>query len=147
MSGVNTKIDITPNYDDNNLNKITDAYDASRIADSKNYSNNPTTYSPLNNDGIDYLNIPGVDYLYLTTIRGGSRMVGNCGCNNMKGGCLSCTKGAKNIMHIYKVVHIIIPTLYIKYKQGKEKAGDDAKKVKKVNKVNRVNRVKAKRKM
>ena len=143
MSGVNTIIDITPNLDKNTLNELTDAYDAARKEDNQNFLNNPTTYLPLNNEGIDYLNIPGVDYLYLSTIRGGSKMVGNCGCD-MKGGCLSCKKGAKNLMHIYRVVHIIIPSLYIKYKQGKEKAGDDVKKVNdviKANKVNKVNKV------
>lgn len=34
------------------------------------------------------------------------------------GGCFTCKKGVKNITHIYSTVHIIIPTLYSKYKKG-----------------------------
>jgi hypothetical protein len=34
------------------------------------------------------------------------------------GGCFTCKKGIKNITHIYSTVHIIIPTLYSKYKKG-----------------------------
>ena len=95
-----------------------------------------------------------VDFLYLSTIRGGRKMRkgGGCGCNmtggdedldihedinegeynegennNMNdnvediaisGGCFKCKKGVKNIIHIYRSVHIIIPTLYSKYKKG-----------------------------
>ena len=34
------------------------------------------------------------------------------------GGCFTCKKGVKNITHIYSTIHIIIPTLYGKYKKG-----------------------------
>jgi hypothetical protein len=36
----------------------------------------------------------------------------------MTGGCFTCKKGVKNITHIYSTIHIIIPTLYSKYKKG-----------------------------
>lgn len=36
----------------------------------------------------------------------------------MTGGCFTCKKGIKNITHIYSTIHIIIPTLYGKYKKG-----------------------------
>jgi len=36
----------------------------------------------------------------------------------MTGGCFTCKKGVKNIIHIYSTIHIIIPTLYSKYKKG-----------------------------
>ena len=36
----------------------------------------------------------------------------------MMGGCFTCKKGVKNIIHIYSTIHIIIPTLYSKYKKG-----------------------------
>jgi len=36
----------------------------------------------------------------------------------MTGGCFTCKKGIKNITHIYSTIHIIIPTLYSKYKKG-----------------------------
>jgi hypothetical protein len=86
-----------------------------------------------------------VDFLYLSTIRGGRKMKrsGGCGCNmnggnsgddinianydninleedsveQQNGGCFTCKKGIKNITHIYSTVHIIIPTLYTKYKK------------------------------
>lgn len=88
-----------------------------------------------------------VDFLYLSTIRGGRKMKkgGGCGCNmsggnkdddddndenddndydvnldnenNMNGGCFTCKKGIRNITHIYSTVHIIIPSLYSKYKK------------------------------
>jgi hypothetical protein len=57
-------------------------------------------------------NITVADILNLNTIRGGCKMT--CGCG-MKGGCLTCKDGVKNITHIYKTVHIIIPELYSKY--------------------------------
>ena len=104
-----------------------------------------------------------VDFLYLSTIRGGRNMRrgGSCGCNmkggendlevqddidqgvvdegvvdegvvdegvdegvdevynelEISGGCFKCKKGVKNIIQIYRSVHIIIPTLYSKYKK------------------------------
>jgi hypothetical protein len=57
-------------------------------------------------------NITVADILNLSSIRGGCKM--SCGCG-MKGGCLTCKDGVKNITHIYKTVHIIIPELYSKY--------------------------------
>lgn len=72
-----------------------------------------------------------VDFLYLSTIRGGRKMNGGCGCG-MKGGsggsdssdaytggCLTCPKGVKNIVRIYATFHIAIPALYKKYKMAK----------------------------
>lgn len=57
-------------------------------------------------------NITVADILNLSSSRGGSKM--SCGCG-MKGGCLTCKDGVKNITNIYKTVHIIIPELYSKY--------------------------------
>jgi len=79
-----------------------------------------------------------VDFLYLSTIRGGRKMSGEsgdglygggCGCG-MKGGssgsgdaytggCLTCPKGVKNIVRIYGTIHVVIPPLYKKYKAAK----------------------------
>ena len=42
----------------------------------------------------------------------------NSGDPAMTGGCFTCKKGVKNITHIYSTIHIIIPTLYSKYKKG-----------------------------
>jgi hypothetical protein len=42
----------------------------------------------------------------------------NSGDPAMMGGCFNCKKGIKNITHIYSTIHIIIPTLYGKYKKG-----------------------------
>jgi hypothetical protein len=42
----------------------------------------------------------------------------NSGDPAMMGGCFTCKKGVKNITHIYSTIHIIIPTLYGKYKKG-----------------------------
>jgi hypothetical protein len=71
-----------------------------------------------------------VNFLYLSTIRGGRKMngevkeaiVGGCGCgmkgggsNKYLGGCFTCKKGTKNIALIYSGIHIIIPKLYSKY--------------------------------
>jgi hypothetical protein len=88
-----------------------------------------------------------VDFLYLSTIRGGRKMSsersseligGGCGCGAMKGGggdsddsgytggCFTCPKGVKNIVHIYGTLHIVIPPLYKKYKKYK---GNTLKKV------------------
>ena len=78
-----------------------------------------------------------VDFLYLSTIRGGrkmsgvsySEMDGGCGCgmkggggdssvSGYTGGCFTCKKGVKNIVNIYSTLHIVIPPLYKKYKKG-----------------------------
>ena len=86
-----------------------------------------------------------VNFLYLSTIRGGRKMNseseannmsgnvmnggnvmsgGGCGCgmnggNVMNGGCFTCKKGVKNITLIYSGIHIIIPKLYSKYHAAK----------------------------
>jgi hypothetical protein len=73
-----------------------------------------------------------VDFLYLSTIRGGRKMNGGCGCGmkggmsdgsegEYSGGCFTCKKGAKKITHIYSSIHIIIPKLYSKYSNKKTK--------------------------
>ncbi len=73
-----------------------------------------------------------VDFLYLHTIRGGRKMNsewnGGCGCgmkggsgegNGYTGGCFTCPKGVKNIVRIYGTIHVMIPSLYKKYKAAK----------------------------
>jgi len=82
-----------------------------------------------------------VNFLYLPTIRGGRKMngvssgndgeafIGGCGCG-MKGGsgssgdaytggCFTCPKGTKKISLIYGTIHVVIPSLYKKYKNAK----------------------------
>ena len=83
-----------------------------------------------------------VDFLYLHTIRGGRKMSsewnGGCGCgmkggsggnsgsgnsgsgNGYTGGCFTCPKGVKNIVRIYGTIHVVIPSLYKKYKASKK---------------------------
>lgn len=84
----------------------------------------------------------GVNYLYLSTIRGGSykkSMENKEGfCNTcMKGGCFSCSKGKTKISAEYNIVVINLPKLYKKYKSSsanspkkmknlKKKGGDSA---------------------
>ena len=84
-----------------------------------------------------------VDFLYLSTIRGGRKKMsgdalygGGCGCGSgssgdMKGGgdgygytggCFTCPKGKKNMAYIYSTIHIVIPPLYKKYKATKKAA-------------------------
>jgi len=75
-----------------------------------------------------------VDFLYLSTIRGGrkmsgvSEMDGGCGCgmkggggdssvSGYTGGCFTCKKGERNIVNIYSTLHIVVPPLYKKYKK------------------------------
>jgi hypothetical protein len=83
-----------------------------------------------------------VDFLYLSTIRGGRKKMsgesgvsgdalygGGCGCGmkggsggdgyGYTGGCLTCPKGVKNIVRIYGTIHVVIPPLYKKYKASK----------------------------
>ena len=100
---------------------------------------NPTLFE-LPTDAIDKnalncsISAP-VNFLYLSTIRGGRKMNsdasevnsmngGGCGCgmnggNIMNGGCFTCKKGVKNITLIYSGIHIIIPKLYSKYRAAK----------------------------
>ena len=77
-----------------------------------------------------------VDFLYLHTIRGGRKMSSSgCGCgmkggssgssgsgNGYTGGCFTCPKGVKNIVRIYGTIHVVIPSLYKKYKTAKPMA-------------------------
>jgi len=90
-----------------------------------------------------------VDFLYLSTIRGGRKMNGGCGCGmkggasdgsesgessesggEYSGGCFTCKKGVKNITHIYSSIHIIIPKLYNKYSKEKGEKATKAKAIK-----------------
>jgi hypothetical protein len=89
-------------------------------------------------NALNCTNSSPVDFLYLSTIRGGRKMNGGgCGCgmtsgggsvsgvssgvsgSSISGGCFTCKKGVANITHIYSSIHIIIPTLYKKYKTAK----------------------------
>ena len=136
-----------------------DSADASKIK--AIYSANPSLLK-IPNSAVDYnaincANSSPVDFLYLSTIRGGRKMNGGgCGCGANSGGdggsgsssssfvgggvsglsmggCFTCKKGVANITHIYSTIHIIIPTLYKKYKAAKAaKAAKVASKAKKV---------------
>lgn len=128
-----------------------DSADASKI--NAIYAANPSLLK-IPNSARDYNAIncarsSPVDFLYLSTIRGGRKMNGGgCGCGANSGGnsggsgngfvgggvsglsmggCFTCKKGVANITHIYSTVHIIIPTLYKKYKVAK--VASKAKKV------------------
>ena len=127
-----------------------DSADASKIK--AIYSANPSLLK-IPNSAVDYNAIncarsSPVDFLYLSTIRGGRKMNGGgCGCGANSGGdgsgfvgggvsglsmggCFTCKKGVANITHIYSTIHIIIPTLYKKYKAAKAaKVASKAKKV------------------
>jgi hypothetical protein len=84
-----------------------------------------------------------VNFLYLPTIRGGRKMngsrgndgeafIGGCGCgmkggsgndgSTYTGGCFTCPKGTKKISIIYGTIHVVIPSLYKKYKNAKAKS-------------------------
>lgn len=100
-----------------------------------------------------------IDLLYSPNIRGGRKMVGSCGCNGMTGGsggnggsgeesnqeiiggCLSCKKGGKRIVFIYKTIHIIIPRLYKKYKSSSVSSPEKIMEIAKVPKVTKVTKV------
>jgi hypothetical protein len=131
-----------------------DSADASKI--NAIYAANPSLLN-IPNSARDYNAIncarsSPVDFLYLSTIRGGRKMNGGgCGCGANSGGssggssggfvgggvsglsmggCFTCKKGVANITHIYSTIHIVIPTLYKKYKAVKAaKAVTKAKKV------------------
>ena len=106
-------------------NMIRSIYDTGRVV---NVNDDHVGYnSGVCSAGID---VTVANILNLYSIRGGCKM--SCGCG-MKGGCFTCKDGVKNITHIYKTVHIIIPELYGKYNSDlniKKKS----KKVKKVKK-------------
>jgi hypothetical protein len=119
------------------------------------YTANPSLFTTASGDiddnAINCTVSTPVNFLYLSTIRGGRKMSedvsatrgGGCGCGKMGGGsgegegsgreyvggCFTCKKGVKNIIHIYSCVHIIIPKLYSKYK-NKERVSLKSLKVK-----------------
>ena len=113
---------------------------------------NPTLFElpadAIDNNALNCSISAPVNFLYLSTIRGGRKMNsdmsgevmsgevmsgGGCGCgmnggNVMNGGCFTCKKGVKNITLIYSGIHIIIPKLYSKYHAAKAaKAAKTAK--------------------
>ena len=125
------------------------------------YTANPSLFTTASGDidanAINCTISTPVNFLYLSTIRGGRKMSenenvttgGGCGCGKMGGGggegegsesgreyvggCFTCKKGVKNITHIYSCVHIIIPKLYSKYK-NKERVSLKSLKVKPIKK-------------
>ena len=108
-------------------------------------------------NALNCTNSSPVDFLYLSTIRGGRKMNGGgCGCGmtsgggsssevrSISGGCFTCKRGVANITHIYSSIHIIIPTLYKKYKTAKAaKAMNRAKAAKAAKAMNRAKAAKA----
>jgi hypothetical protein len=52
-------------------------------------------------------------------MKGGSGSSGN---DAYTGGCFTCPKGTKEISIIYGTIHVVIPSLYKKYKNAKRKA-------------------------
>ena len=51
-------------------------------------------------------------------MKGGNSGSGGSG-NGYTGGCFTCPKGVKNIVRIYGTIHVVIPSLYKKYKASK----------------------------
>jgi hypothetical protein len=118
-----------------------DSADANKIR--ALYAANPSQLN-IPDSAMDYnakncANSSPVDFLYLSTIRGGRKMNGGgCGCGNAIvgggggsgdsssvlsiGGCFTCKKGVANITHIYNTIHIVIPQLYKKYKAAAKAA-------------------------
>ena len=117
-----------------------DSADANKIR--ALYSANPSQLNIPNSardyNAINCANSSPVDFLYLSTIRGGRKINGcGCGCGAKSGGsgvsdgsfvggsglsiggCFTCKKGVANITHIYNTIHIVIPPLYKKYKAAK----------------------------
>ncbi len=101
--------------------------------------NNAFKYSRNSTNSIDTVsatqtNTPfGVNYLYLSNIRGGSykKFMENTEgfCNTcMKGGCFTCSKGKTNLLMHYKIVVISLPKLYKKYKSSLSKKKNPKKK-------------------
>ena len=100
--------------------------------------NNASKYSRSSTSSIDAVastqtNYPlGVNYLYLSTIRGGSykKSMENTEnfCNTcMKGGCFTCSKGKTKISAEYNIVVINLPKLYKKYKSSSKKVKNPKK--------------------
>jgi hypothetical protein len=100
--------------------------------------NNAFKYSRSSTSSIDAVastqtNYPlGVNYLYLSTIRGGSykKSMENTEnfCNTcMKGGCFTCSKGKTKISAEYNIIVINLPKLYKKYKSSSKKVKNPKK--------------------
>jgi hypothetical protein len=100
--------------------------------------NNAFKYSRSSTSLIDAVastqtNYPlGVNYLYLSTIRGGSykKSMENTEnfCNTcMKGGCFTCSKGKTKISAEYNIIVINLPKLYKKYKSSSKKVKNPKK--------------------
>jgi hypothetical protein len=71
----------------------------------------------------------GVNYLYLSTIRGGSMENKENFCNTcMKGGCFVCPKGKTKLSAHFNIVVINLPKLYKKYKVSSSKKVKNPKK-------------------
>jgi hypothetical protein len=114
-------------------------------------------------NALNCTNSSPVDFLYLSTIRGGRKMNGGgCGCGmtsgggsgsgssvsssevrSISGGCFTCKRGVANITHIYSSIHIIIPTLYKKYKTAKAAKAMNRAKPKAAKAAKAMNRAKA----
>jgi hypothetical protein len=68
-------------------------------------------------------------------MKGGSGSSDGDGSDAYTGGCFTCPKGTKKISIIYGTIHVVIPSLYKKYKNAKNakrNAKPVAKKAKKV---------------
>jgi hypothetical protein len=65
----------------------------------------------------------GVNYLYLSTIRGGSMENKENFCDTcmMKGGCFTCPKGKTKLSAHFNIIVINLPKLYKKYKTSSSK--------------------------
>ena len=133
MANSSYNIDTTTrNYDagigEPNISRVEDAIKS--IYNSREILNVSDNHIEYNSGVCTPGNITVADILNLNTIRGGSKM--SCGCG-MTGGCFTCKNGVKNITHIYKTVHIIIPELYGKYNSDviKKKPTKKGKKSKK----------------
>jgi len=106
-----------------------DSADANKIR--ALYAANPSQLN-IPDSAMDYnakncANSSPVDFLYLSTIRGGRKMKGGGGSGDSSsvlsiGGCFTCKKGGANITHIYNTIHIVIPQLYKKYKAAAKAA-------------------------
>ena len=124
--------------------RITSTDDSKIESIYKNATENPLPVNYVDSNSRDCNQSSHVDFLYLSTIRGGRNMNrgGGCGCDltggnnnnyddddinnlgdesekniNIIGGCFTCKAGGKKITRIYSTIHIIIPTLYSKYKK------------------------------
>ena len=94
-NAINESIDYTNNANDPNNGASNGAFNGAFNGSSNGSSNN--TYNDTS---------------------GPSNSITSLGDIAITGGCFTCKKGVKNITHIYSTIHIIIPTLYTKYKKG-----------------------------